>query len=397
MKREAVSLLGLAALLVSVALPYLTVKETRVAAGTEESLWSLLHNAPVALSVIVFAVLLVASSLMPGVRSLRERYVLRALVAGLLLPVLVAMLAALGDAALAGAGHRAGRVGPSIGWWLAAGGAYILLYDAARRARRRGDPAKRRTVTWVQAATAIVVVAVAWFVPLESLGVVQEYLNRGDRFWEQLGSHLVLSGASVGGAVLIGVPLGMLAFRSTRAEQPVFTVTSGLQTIPSLALFGLMIAPLAFLSRQVPVLRAMGLRGVGNAPAIIALVLYGLLPIVRNTYVGLRSIDRAVVDAGRGMGMSRVELLIMVQLPIALPIILTGLRITAVQTIGNAAVAALIGARGLGNLVFQGLGQAAPDLIVLGALPIVALAVVVDRGMDALITAVRPGAKQEAR
>jgi osmoprotectant transport system permease protein len=177
----------------------------------------------------------------------------------------------------------------------------------------------------------------------------------------------------------------------------VFTVTSGLQTIPSLALFGLMIAPLAFLSRQVPALRELGIRGVGNAPAIIALTLYGLLPIVRNTFVGLKSIDRGVLDAGRGMGMSRPQLLLMVQLPIALPIILTGLRITAVQTVGNAAVAALIGARGLGNFVFQGLGQAAPDLIVLGALPIVVLAVVVDRVMDALITALRPGAKEDTR
>ena len=397
MKREAVSLLGLTALLASLALPYLTVKETRVAAGAEETLWSLLHTAPVALSMIVFAIGLLASVLMMSLKPLRAKLVLRALAAGLLLPVLVAMLAATGDAALAGAGHRAGRVGPSVGWWLAAGGAYILLYDARRRARRHHDHGKRRTVAGIQVATGIAVVAVAWLVPLDSLGVVQEYVNRGDRFWEQLGSHLVLSGVSVGGAVLIGVPLGMLAFRSDRAEQPVFTVTSGLQTIPSLALFGLMIAPLAFLSRQVPALRAVGLRGVGNAPAIIALTLYGLLPIVRNTFVGLRSIDRGIVDAGKGMGMSRVELLTMVQLPIALPIILTGLRITAVQTVGNAAVAALIGARGLGNLVFQGLGQAAPDLIVLGALPIVALAVVVDRGMGAVIAAVRPGSKQGNR
>jgi len=205
----------------------------------------------------------------------------------------------------------------------------------------------------------------------------------------------VLSGASVAGAVLIGVPLGMLAFRSRKAEDPVFAVTSGLQTIPSLALFGLMIAPLAFLSREIPLLRTLGIRGVGNAPAIIALTLYGLLPIVRNTVVGLKSIGAGVLDACRGMGMSRRELLVLVQIPIALPIILTGLRITAVQTVGNAAVAALIGARGLGNFVFQGLGQAAPDLIVLGALPIVVLAVVVDRGMDALIRALRPGPKEE--
>ena len=189
---------------------------------------------------------------------------------------------------------------------------------------------------------------------------------------------------------MIGIPLGIWAFRSGRAEKPVFSVANGLQTIPSLALFGLLIAPLAFLSRQFPFLRSIGIRGVGNTPAIIALVLYGLLPVVRNTFIGLKSIDRGVVDAGRGMGMSRRELLLQVQVPIALPIILTGVRITAVQTIGNAAVAALIGARGLGNFVFQGLGQAAPDLIVLGVIPIVFLAVLVDRGMDAVIRAMNP-------
>jgi osmoprotectant transport system permease protein len=339
-------------------------------------------------AVVIVAVAFVA------VPALRPRMAVRMLGASLLLPLLIALLAVSASTVLATSGFEAGRVGPSAGWWAAALGAYVLYYDGRRKlAGEATNPASARIRIYplIMIAGSIAVVA---FLPFDALGVVQEFANRTSRFWEELGAHLLLSGASVAGAVLIGVPLGMLAFRSKRAAEPVFTITSGLQTIPSLALFGLMIAPLAFLSREVPVLRALGIRGVGNAPAIIALTLYGLLPVVRNTFVGLKSIDRGVVEAGRGMGMSRGELLRLVQIPIALPIILTGVRITAVQTVGNAAVAALIGARGLGNFVFQGLGQAAPDLIVLGALPIVVLAVVVDRGMDALIRSLEPGPRR---
>lgn len=394
MKREAVSLLGLAALLSSLTLPALNVKPNRVAEGALESFWGLGgQTVPLLTAAMLLAIALLG--LITAVPALRPRLTVKIVGAAALIPLLLTLLAVGGGVAIAGAGHEAGRVSPAAGWWIAALGAYIVFYDARQRLLERKTQGARVIVRTIAVAMLATVALVAWLLRFESLGVVQEYVNRSQRFWEEFGAHLVLSGASVAGAVVIGVPLGMLAFRSQRAMHPVFTITSGLQTIPSLALFGLMIAPLAFLSQQVPALRAMGIRGVGNAPAIIALTLYGLLPIVRNTYVGLKSIDRGVIDAGRGMGMSRRELLRMVQVPIALPIILTGLRITAVQTVGNAAVAALIGARGLGNFVFQGLGQAAPDLIVLGALPIVGLAVVVDRVMDALIRALRPGAKQE--
>jgi osmoprotectant transport system permease protein len=393
MKREAVSLLGLAALLSSFVLPALNVKPNRVAEGTLQSLWSIATPTIIVLGVL-FVTLTIVAGAITGVPAWRRYVAVKLTAAAALLPLLFALLGSGSTVALERGGMDAGRVGPALGWWLGAVGAYVLLYDARRRIVRAG-PERRAAVRTATAATTAAIIAVLWLFRFQGLGVVQEYVNRASRFWEEFGSHLMLSGASVGGAVVIGVPLGMLAFRSKRAVRPVFSVTSGLQTIPSLALFGLMIAPLAFLSRQLPMLRAMGIRGVGNAPAIIALTLYGLLPIVRNTYVGLKSIDQGVIDAGRGMGMSRGELLRLVQIPIALPIILTGLRITAVQTVGNAAVAALIGARGLGNFVFQGLGQAAPDLIVLGALPIVALAVVVDRGMDALIRALKPGPEQE--
>jgi osmoprotectant transport system permease protein len=160
-------------------------------------------------------------------------------------------------------------------------------------------------------------------------------------------------------------------------------VLSFFQTIPSLALFGLLIAPLSYLSNQWPWLQQFGIRGIGWAPAVLALIGYSLLPIVRNTWVALSEVNPAVMDAARGMGMSTLQAFLQVRLPLALPVLLEVVRITTIQAIGLTAVAALIGAGGMGTFIFQGLGQAANELILLGALPTIGLALLA----DALLTA----------
>jgi osmoprotectant transport system permease protein len=169
------------------------------------------------------------------------------------------------------------------------------------------------------------------------------------------------------------------------------------QTIPSLALFGLLMAPLAFLAERSPVLTSLGVQGIGWAPAAIALTLYALLPVVRSTAAGFGSVDRGVVEAGLGLGMDRLQLLRRVELPLALPVVLGGIRVALVQAVGNTAVAALIGAGGLGVFIFQGLGQAAMDLVLLGALPTVALALLADLGMQAVSAALGPGRAGQGR
>jgi osmoprotectant transport system permease protein len=151
-----------------------------------------------------------------------------------------------------------------------------------------------------------------------------------------------------------------------------------LQTVPSIALFGLLLVPLSMLAATLPSLAALGIGGIGVAPAIIALVLYALLPVVRSTVAGLSCVDRAVIDAARGMGMTRRQRFWQIELPLGAPVLLAGLRIVLVQAIGLAVVAALIGAGGLGSFVFQGLGQYAADLVLLGALPAIGLALVAD-------------------
>jgi len=176
------------------------------------------------------------------------------------------------------------------------------------------------------------------------------------------GQHIEIVGAAIIVAVLIGVPAGILATRARWLEAPVINITGVLYTIPSLALFAVLI----------PVL------GLGARPAIVALALYSLLVIVRNTVVGLRTVDPAAVDAARGMGMTAWERLVLVEIPLALPVILAGVRAATVASIGVATIAAYIGAGGLGVLIFDGIRTLDPDPVIAGTLLASALALAVD-------------------
>ena len=146
------------------------------------------------------------------------------------------------------------------------------------------------------------------------------------------------------------------------------------QTIPSIALFGLLLAPLA----------GIGLGGIGTPPAVIALTLYALLPVARTTAAGLDGVPEAARDAARGMGMTARQTFVQVEVPLALPTVLTGVRITTVQTIGLAVVAALIGAGGLGSILFEGLFANALDLVMLAVIPVVVFAALADAGFGIL-------------
>ncbi len=227
-----------------------------------------------------------------------------------------------------------------------------------------------------------------WLAPL---ALLQEFRGRSDQFVSAVLYHLALVGTAVGTSLVLGVALALAMRRFPALQRAGFGVLNFLQTIPSLALFGLLLAPLAWLAANVEWLSAIGVRGIGWAPALIALVGYSLLPMVRNTFVALSEVDPGVIESARGMGMSRGQVFLQVRLPLALPVVLEGVRITTVQAIGLAAVAALIGAGGLGGFIFQGLGQAAMDLVLLGALPILGMALVADAMLGALSERLRPG------
>jgi osmoprotectant transport system permease protein len=186
-----------------------------------------------------------------------------------------------------------------------------------------------------------------------------------DEILRETGRHLLLVGTAVTLAALAGVPGGVAVARRPVAERLVLGAASVVQTIPSLALFGFLI-PLRWIG------------GIGTRTALVALTLYALLPILRNTVTGIRGVDAAVREAGRGLGMTARELLWHVELPLAAPVIAAGLRTATVTAVGTATIAAAIGAGGLGVFIFRGVAMLDTRTILAGAVPAAAMAVLAD-------------------
>ncbi|WP_145606144.1 ABC transporter permease [Yersinia intermedia] len=299
-------------------------------------------------------------------------YWLTVLLAELLLLGLL-LLAGKTAVQLVGGGESLARTSLGGGFWLMSGMSLLIAIDSLSRAIV--NP------VWRSAANVLLLLPVVILLTmgqLDQLSLMKEYVNRQDVFNDALWQHLHILLATLIPAILLGIPLGLFCFRSHHFQSTIFSTLNIIQTIPSIALFGLLIAPLAGLAATIPWLAEHGVSGIGLAPAIVALVLYALLPLVRNVVAGLESVPDSVVESARGMGMTRSQLFFRVQIPIAMPLILSGIRIVAVQTVGLAVVAALIGAGGLGAIVFQGLLSSALDLVLLGVIPVIVMAVVVD-------------------
>jgi osmoprotectant transport system permease protein len=179
------------------------------------------------------------------------------------------------------------------------------------------------------------------------------------------GEHLFLVAIAITLATTVGIPLGILITRKPQLSSPILGIANILQTVPSLALFGFLIS--------VPIIG-----GIGATPAIFALTLYALLPIIRNTYTGIVGVDPAIREAGRGMGMTDWQLLSQVEIPLAMGVILAGVRVSTAISVGTATIAAAIGAGGLGALIFQGISMVNNQLILAGAVPAAAIALIAD-------------------
>lgn len=210
------------------------------------------------------------------------------------------------------------------------------------------------------------------------LSLVKEYANRSDGFVGVVGRHLQIVLLTLAGTLAIGLPLGWAAHAHAKAGRVLLPLLNIIQTIPSIALFGLLMAPLALLAASLPALGRAGISGVGLAPAVIALTLYGLLPVVRGTLAGLQQVSGAMTQASSALGLTHFQTLVYIELPLALPVLLGGVRTAAVSSVGLAAVTALIGAGGLGSILFEGLFANAEDVVLLGVLPIIALGMLVD-------------------
>ncbi|MDS9472121.1 ABC transporter permease [Sporosarcina pasteurii] len=186
--------------------------------------------------------------------------------------------------------------------------------------------------------------------------------SRSDLIIEAFLQHIFLSFVALALGVAIALPTGILIARYRRFAEPIIGVTAVLQTIPSLALFGILVP----------------LIGIGSKTALIALIIYALLPIVRNTYTGLTSADESIIEAGRGMGMTPFQILKKIEFPIALPVIMAGIRTATVLTVGIATLATFVGAGGLGDVIYRGLQSYNNSLVLAGALPVACLAILFD-------------------
>ncbi|WP_221925467.1 ABC transporter permease [Enterobacter hormaechei] len=350
----------------AVALPFVNVAPNRLVSGEPRALWQIWSFTPLLLGAALASAVVLA--FWPG----RAAQWLTLLLSEALFIVL---FWSAGQAAtqMASVESPLARTSIGSGLWLWLALCLLVCSDAIRRLTPM--PVWR----WLLNAQFWVIPLLILFSgDLNHLSLLKEYVNRQEVFDNALAQHLTILFGTLIPALLLGVPLGMWCYRHPSRQGAVFTVLNVIQTIPSVALFGLLIAPLAGLVKSFPALVAAGIAGTGLTPALIALVLYALLPLVRGVVAGLSQVAPDVLESAHAMGMSARQCFWKIQLPLALPLLVRSLRVVTVQTVGMAVIAALIGAGGFGALVFQGLLSSALDLVLLGVVPTIALAVVLD-------------------
>ncbi len=360
---------GLAALL---SLPFVIFKANRIVPGDP---WSMPAAVPQWLALACQAVLLATALLALTVSNARVR-----LAAALCAITVLALTLAAAGTALTPPHNKVVRIAAGPAFWVLLVCLGLLATDAVTRLR----PGPLLRVLFLAVFLVVVVLALGTGA-FDQLSIMREYAVNAERFVREMRQHVLLAAGSLGAAVLVGLPLGVTCYRVPRIRAGILGTLNVIQTIPAIALFGILMAPLGALAAALPLAQRLGIRGIGAAPAVVALFLYSLLPIVANTVAGLNRVSRQAVEAARGMGMTAWQVLSRIELPLALPVIVTGVRVVLVQNIGMVTVAALIGGGGLGTFVFQGIGQTAIDLVLLGAIPIVALAFSAAVVLDAVV------------
>ncbi|RTN48005.1 ABC transporter permease [Enterobacter hormaechei] len=324
--------------IVAVALPFVNVAPNRLVSGEPRALWQIWAFTPLLLGAALAST--VALAFWPGRTALWLTFLLSE-------ALFIVLFWSAGQAAtqMAAVESPLARTSVGSGLWLWLALCLLVCSDAIRRLTPQ--PVWR----WLLNAQFWVIPLLILFSgDLNQLSLLKEYVNRQEVFDNALAQHLTILFGTLIPALLLGVPLGMWCYRHTSRQGAVFTVLNVIQTIPSVALFGL----------------------------LIALVLYALLPLVRGVVAGLSQVPPDVLESAHAMGMSARQCFWKIQLPLALPLLVRSLRVVTVQTVGMAVIAALIGAGGFGALVFQGLLSSALDLVLLGVVPTIVLAVVLD-------------------
>jgi osmoprotectant transport system permease protein len=362
------ALLGLGLVAALAGLDFLSLAPNRLLPGQPVSAAAALGLTAVAVPVLVAAAEIAAWRRAPP-----------ALAVGLILAAFALVLAATGLAAgiLLEDRPPAARVMLASGFWIALATLAVLALDHARDGPR-----------WLLAAAAAGLGAILSGILalglLDALSLMVEYGYRREAVHRALLEHVVLALGSLGLAMALVLPLGWAAFHRPRIEAFADAALGAVQVTPSIALFGLLIPLLAGLLSVAPALRGFGIGAIGPAPAVIGVSIYLALPLLRGLVGGLRAADPAAIEAARALGFSEARTTLEVRVPLSLPILVAALRVATVQSIGLVTLGGLIGAGGLGAIVFEGMAQFAADLILLGALPIVALALAADLGLAAV-------------
>jgi osmoprotectant transport system permease protein len=288
----------------------------------------------------------------------------------------IVILTGLGAGELMQGRPPAARAMVGASFWIALASLTVLLFDDAR-----GLSAGR---IWACAALALGTLAAARRAGVfDALSLFIEFQARAEAFQAATLRHLALSAAALLLAFAASLPLGWLAFRSRRIKSGVDAALNAIQVIPAVALFGILVSLLSLALAAWPSLRRLGLAGIGPTPALIGIACYLALPLTRSITAGFLSPDPSVIEAARAMGMTTRRIAWEVRLPLGLPVFVGGLRVALVQSIGLMTLGGLIGAGGLGAIVFEGMAQFASDLIILGSAPIVGLAILADATLKA--------------
>ncbi len=271
------------------------------------------------------------------------------------------------------------RVSPAIGFWMLLLGTWLVAYAGALEVQR----------IWLAGIGAVVTTVMLLLGFFDALSVIREYNANQSEFWLEMLQHILLAFWAWVLSSLLGTTLGSFAASRPIVSGWLLGITNVLYTLPSIALFALLIPFFSAVVRAIPLLEQLGVRGIGNAPALTALTIYGLLPVLRGTILGLLSVPQEPLEAAKGLGFKPNQVFWRVRVPLAIPLLLEGLRLAAVSLIGLAALSSLIGAGGLGTFIFTGLGNGAIDRVLLGAIPTLILAVLVNsvlRGLEFQIT-----------
>ncbi|SFU33601.1 osmoprotectant transport system permease protein [Methylobacterium sp. 174MFSha1.1] len=283
-----------------------------------------------------------------------------------------------GAAGLLAGKPPAARGALGSGAWLA----LLALAGLAAEAARAALPRRGGLVGALLLAGLLLMIAGAGL--LDSLSLAVEYRARAGAVAAAFVQHLGLASASLLLALAASIPLALLRLRDGPASRLVDGLVGGIQVVPALALFAALVAGLSGLLSLVPALRGLGLSAIGPVPAVIGTAAYLALPLVSGIAAGLAAVDPDVLAAARAIGLTPREVLLRVRLPLGAPLLIGALRVAAVQSVGLSTLGGLVGAGGLGALVFEGMAQFAQDLILLGALPVIGLALAVDAGLALL-------------